>query len=109
MLHDRFLMLVRHKDIESNEPFMTEGDFQAIPELVKNPLGTRLIEAFFADAEQVVPRGIDALRMGFRVGDRKRVYFRDFVKVLSRFRPINKNNPHPWNSREAKLRCRASY
>ncbi|CAD5217349.1 unnamed protein product [Bursaphelenchus okinawaensis] len=34
----------------------------------------------------------------------RRLYFRDFVKVLSHFRPINKNHPHPWNSREAKLR-----
>lgn len=47
--------------------------------------------------------------MRFRVGDRKRVYFHDFVKVLSHFRPINKNNPHPWNSREGKLRCKEAY
>ncbi|VDP07860.1 unnamed protein product [Heligmosomoides polygyrus] len=40
----------------------------------------------------------------FRVVERNKVYFRDFVKVLSHFRPINKNKPHPWNSREAKLR-----
>ncbi|VDL77745.1 unnamed protein product [Nippostrongylus brasiliensis] len=40
----------------------------------------------------------------FRVVERRKVYFRDFVKVLSHFRPINKNKPHPWNSREAKLR-----
>ena len=39
-----------------------------------------------------------------RVGDRKRVYFEDFVRVLAHFRPINKNSPHPSNSREAKLR-----
>ncbi|KAJ1372087.1 hypothetical protein KIN20_034147 [Parelaphostrongylus tenuis] len=38
------------------------------------------------------------------VVERRKVYFRDFVKVLSRFRPINRNKPHPWNSREAKLR-----
>jgi len=89
MLHDRFIRLAKHRDNETQEVFMTPSDFEDIPELLKNPLGFRLIEAFFADAE---------------VGDRKRVYFRDFVKVLSRFRPINKNNPHPWNSRESKLR-----
>ncbi|KAH7731782.1 Protein PBO-1 [Aphelenchoides avenae] len=89
MLYNRFTMLAKHKDNETNELFMTPQDFEDIPELVKNPLGTRLIEAFFADAE---------------VGERKRVYFHDFVKVLSHFRPINKNNPHPWNSREGKLR-----
>ncbi|GMS89902.1 hypothetical protein PENTCL1PPCAC_12077, partial [Pristionchus entomophagus] len=38
------------------------------------------------------------------VGEREKVYFYDFVKVLSHFRPINKNKPHPWNTREAKLR-----
>uniref|UniRef100_A0AC34Q5S2 EF-hand domain-containing protein n=1 Tax=Panagrolaimus sp. JU765 TaxID=591449 RepID=A0AC34Q5S2_9BILA len=88
MLHDRFLMLAKHKDLILNEPFMTEEDFEAIPELVKNPLGPRLIDAFFAVADV----------------EEKRVYFRDFVRVLSHFRPIDKNNPHPWNSREAKLR-----
>uniref|UniRef100_A0A915D534 EF-hand domain-containing protein n=1 Tax=Ditylenchus dipsaci TaxID=166011 RepID=A0A915D534_9BILA len=89
MLHSRFLMLAKHKDNEVNESFMSQQDFEDIPELTKNPLGSRLIEAFFADAE---------------VSERKRVYFPDFVRVLSHFRPINKNNPHPWNSREAKLR-----
>ncbi|KAI1729065.1 EF hand domain-containing protein [Ditylenchus destructor] len=89
MLQNRFLMLAKHRDNELNEPFMSQQDFEDIPELTKNPLGSRLIEAFFADAEAV---------------DRKRVYFADFVRVLSHFRPINKNNPHPWNSREAKLR-----
>ncbi|KAI6188510.1 Protein CBR-PBO-1 [Aphelenchoides besseyi] len=89
MLHDRFIKLAKHRDNESQELFMTPSDFEEIQDLLKNPLGSRLIEAFFADAE---------------VGSRKRVYFRDFVKVLSRFRPINKNNPHPWNSRESKLR-----
>lgn len=53
MLHDRFLMLAKHKDLILNEPFMTEEDFEAIPELVKNPLGPRLIDAFFAVAEYV--------------------------------------------------------
>ncbi|KAF8359921.1 pbo-1 [Pristionchus pacificus] len=38
------------------------------------------------------------------VGEREKVYFYDFVKVLSHFRPINKNKPHLWNTREAKLR-----
>ena len=51
MLHDRFLALAKHKDVTSNEPFMTEGDFRDIAELVKNPLGPRLIEAFFAVAK----------------------------------------------------------
>lgn len=44
-------LCLQHKDNETNELFMTPQDFEDIPELVKNPLGTRLIEAFFADAE----------------------------------------------------------
>uniref|UniRef100_A0A915B3E0 EF-hand domain-containing protein n=1 Tax=Parascaris univalens TaxID=6257 RepID=A0A915B3E0_PARUN len=88
-LYSRFASLAKHKNRHTNEIFMNHQDFLDIQELQMNPLGARIIDAFFADAE---------------VGDRKRVYFRDFVKVLSHFRPINKAKPHPWNSREAKLR-----
>uniref|UniRef100_A0A9J2P812 EF-hand domain-containing protein n=1 Tax=Ascaris lumbricoides TaxID=6252 RepID=A0A9J2P812_ASCLU len=88
-LYSRFTSLAKHKNRHTNEIFMSHQDFLDIQELQMNPLGARIIDAFFADAE---------------VGDRKRVYFRDFVKVLSHFRPINKAKPHPWNSREAKLR-----
>ncbi|KHN87890.1 Calcineurin B homologous protein 1 [Toxocara canis] len=88
-LYNRFISLAKHKDTRTDEVFMSHHDFLDIQELQMNPLGARIIDAFFADAE---------------VGDRKRVYFRDFVKVLSHFRPINKAKPHPWNSREAKLR-----
>uniref|UniRef100_A0A7E4UNB0 EF-hand domain-containing protein n=1 Tax=Panagrellus redivivus TaxID=6233 RepID=A0A7E4UNB0_PANRE len=89
MLNDRFLTLATHQDKTLKEPFMTVSDFESIPELLKNPLGPRLIDAFFAvaDAEQ-----------------QKRVYFADFVRVISHFRPIDKNVHHPWNSREAKLK-----
>jgi hypothetical protein len=44
--------LARHKDVErGDEPFMEEEDFQGIPELLRNPLGSRLIEVFFVEAE----------------------------------------------------------
>ncbi|CCD72397.1 EF-hand domain-containing protein [Caenorhabditis elegans] len=88
-LYGRFISLATHRDKTTNEYFLTKGDFQSIAELKQNPLGDRIIDAFFADAE---------------VLERRKVYFKDFVKVLSHFRPINKNKPHPWNSREAKLR-----
>jgi hypothetical protein len=55
MLHNRFTELARHKDVIRNEPFMDEDDFNGIPELLKNPLGTRLIEVFFVEAESVSP------------------------------------------------------
>lgn len=51
MLHNRFLMLAKHRDNEKNEAFMSQQDFEDIPDLIQNPLGSRLIEAFFADAE----------------------------------------------------------
>uniref|UniRef100_A0A0N5AHF8 EF-hand domain-containing protein n=1 Tax=Syphacia muris TaxID=451379 RepID=A0A0N5AHF8_9BILA len=88
MLHDRFVSLAKKLDKETNEQFMDHEDFENIRELQMNPLGSRIIDAFFADAA---------------VGDRQRLYFRDFVKVLSHFRPINTAKPHPWNSRDSKL------
>uniref|UniRef100_A0AC34GNK2 EF-hand domain-containing protein n=1 Tax=Panagrolaimus sp. ES5 TaxID=591445 RepID=A0AC34GNK2_9BILA len=87
-LFQRFETLATHKDVALNEKFMNEDDFKNIDELHKNPLGERLIEAFFAVAD----------------ADNHRIYFKDFVRVIAHFRPIDKNNPHPWNSREAKLR-----
>lgn len=51
MLHERFIRLAKHRDNETEKLFMTPSDFEDIPELSKNPLGFRLIEAFFADAE----------------------------------------------------------
>jgi hypothetical protein len=53
MLHTRFTELARHKDVARNEPFMDQEDFEGIPELLKNPLGSRLIEVFFVEAEFV--------------------------------------------------------
>ncbi|GMR42905.1 hypothetical protein PMAYCL1PPCAC_33503 [Pristionchus mayeri] len=88
-LYKRFLQLTTHREKDSGQYFLTKEDFLNIEELRLNPLGVRIIDAFFADAE---------------VGEREKVYFYDFVKVLSHFRPINKNKPHLWNTREAKLR-----
>ncbi|KAK6025208.1 hypothetical protein OSTOST_08901 [Ostertagia ostertagi] len=50
-LYKRFLSLATHRDKETNEHFLTEIDFQSIAELQQNPLGQRIIDAFFADAE----------------------------------------------------------
>ncbi|VDP07861.1 unnamed protein product [Heligmosomoides polygyrus] len=50
-LYKRFLSLATHRDKATNEHFLTEGDFQGIVELQQNPLGQRIIDAFFADAE----------------------------------------------------------
>jgi hypothetical protein len=50
-LHNRFVSLAKHKDRETNELFMSRQDFADIHELQLNPLGQRIIDAFFADAE----------------------------------------------------------
>ncbi|ETN70748.1 hypothetical protein NECAME_14550 [Necator americanus] len=52
-LYKRFLSLATHRDKATNEHFLTEADFQNIAELQQNPLGQRIIDAFFADAEYV--------------------------------------------------------
>uniref|UniRef100_A0A0K0EKQ8 EF-hand domain-containing protein n=1 Tax=Strongyloides stercoralis TaxID=6248 RepID=A0A0K0EKQ8_STRER len=87
LLHYRFVELARARNRETNELFIRREDFKRVEKLKTNPLGVRIIEAFFADACCT-----------------DRLYFKDFVRVLAHFRPINKNKPHPWNDREAKLR-----
>uniref|UniRef100_A0AC35TNK3 Calmodulin n=1 Tax=Rhabditophanes sp. KR3021 TaxID=114890 RepID=A0AC35TNK3_9BILA len=87
LLHNRFLSLARLRNRDTNELFIVKENFNEVKNLKFNPLGQRIVEAFFADADA-----------------KERLYFRDFVKVLAHFRPINKNKPHPWNSRESKLR-----
>uniref|UniRef100_A0A1I7X7X1 DNA helicase n=1 Tax=Heterorhabditis bacteriophora TaxID=37862 RepID=A0A1I7X7X1_HETBA len=50
-LYNRFISLATHRDKPTNEYFLIEADFQNIAELQQNPLGQRIIDAFFADAE----------------------------------------------------------
>ncbi|KAF5925538.1 hypothetical protein HPG69_001985 [Diceros bicornis minor] len=78
--------------------FLTQGnslgsreDFQRIPELAINPLGDRIINAFFPEGED-------------------QVNFRGFMRTLAHFRPIEDNEkskdvngPEPLNSRSNKL------
>uniref|UniRef100_A0A8C5WM31 Calcineurin like EF-hand protein 1 n=1 Tax=Leptobrachium leishanense TaxID=445787 RepID=A0A8C5WM31_9ANUR len=66
-------------------------DFQRIPELAINPLGDRIINAFFIEGED-------------------QVNFRGFMRTLAHFRPIEDNekskdvsNSEPLNSRNNKL------
>uniref|UniRef100_A0A8D1MHR5 Calcineurin like EF-hand protein 1 n=1 Tax=Sus scrofa TaxID=9823 RepID=A0A8D1MHR5_PIG len=66
-------------------------DFQRIPELAINPLGDRIINAFFPEGED-------------------QVNFRGFMRTLAHFRPIednekskDMNGPEPLNSRSNKL------
>ncbi|XP_062040337.1 calcineurin B homologous protein 1-like [Lepus europaeus] len=71
---------------------LSREDFLRIPELAINPLGDRIISAFFSEGED-------------------EVNFRVFIRILAHFRPISdKENskdakgPEPLNSRSNKLR-----
>lgn len=71
--------------------YFSREDFLRIPELAINPLGDRIVHAFFNEAYD------------------DRINFRQFMRVLSRFRPVKKNKENKLNSREEKLRCKLSF
>jgi len=79
-LYSRFTNLDK-----SGSGSLARDDFLRIPELAINPLGDRIVSAFFTE------------------GDDERVNFRQFMKVLARFRPIKRRKPGPLNSRDDKL------
>lgn len=66
---------------------LSRGDFLRIPELEVNPLGHRIVEAFFSEVSH---------------GDR--INFRHFMKGLACFLPIKKSQENKLNTKEAKLR-----
>jgi len=70
---------------------LSREDFQRIPELAINPLGDRIINAFFPEGED-------------------QVNFRGFMRTLAHFRPVEDNEKNkdpdagePLNSRNNKL------
>ncbi|KAE9551063.1 hypothetical protein FO519_005730 [Halicephalobus sp. NKZ332] len=81
-LYSRFLSLDKQ-----GRGYLDREDLLRIPELAINPLGDRIVDAFF--------RG---------QGDGERMNFRQFINVLAHFRPINKRKPNSVNSRESKLK-----
>jgi len=81
-LYSRFINLDKR-----GQGYLDRDDFLRIPELAINPLGDRIVDAFFMHSE-----------------DNEHINFRQFMRVLARFRPIEKKKPTPLNSREAKLR-----
>ena len=70
---------------------LTRDDFLFIPELAVDPLGDRVVHAFFQKAEA------DPTKCGNQVD------FRDFVRVLSHFRPTKKDDPKKLNSKKDKV------
>ncbi|CAK9297007.1 unnamed protein product [Gordionus sp. m RMFG-2023] len=80
-LYSRFTNLDK-----SGSGALEREEFLKIPELAINPLVERIIHAFLHE------------------GDGEHVNFRQFIRVLARFRPISKNKPNPYNNKEEKIR-----
>jgi len=83
-LYSRFSSLDK-----SGKSHLTREDFLRIPELAINPLGDRIVHAFFYESKN---------------GEEDKVDFKDFVRVLAHFRPIKKNmESNKLNTRMEKL------
>lgn len=84
-LYSRFTSLDKE-----NKAVLQRKDFMNIPELAINPLAETIVESFF------VSRDSDS-------GEEKGINFREFVKVLARFRKEEGHKPHPLNTTKDKL------
>lgn len=83
-LHTRFLSLDKE-----GRGYVDRDDFFTIPELNANPLGDRIIDAFFAEKSDL----------------EKKLTFREFARVLAHFRPCTASTKSTAiNSRTEKLK-----
>merc|ERR1712186_64972 len=83
-LYSRFSSLDKQ-----DKGYLSREDFLRIPELAINPLGDRIVHAFFFES---------------RSGDEDKVDFKDFVRVVAHFRPVKKNPAkNKLNTRHEKL------
>ena len=106
-LYSRFSSLDKQQ-----KGYLTREDFLRIPELAINPLGDRIVHAFFREREgassgqdEEEAYGASGANAGSPDNVQERVNFCDFVHVLAHFRPIKKNvDQNKMNSREEKLR-----
>ncbi|KAL4238858.1 Ca2+-binding actin-bundling protein (actinin) [Mactra antiquata] len=81
-LYSRFTSLDKN-----NNGCLSREDFLRIPELAINPLGDRIVHSFFLESND------------------ETVNFKQFMRVLARFRPTQKNTlKNKLNTREEKLR-----
>lgn len=69
---------------------LSRTDFMSIPELAINPIGDRIIDAFFMNEDS-------------QERDEETCNFRQFVRTLAHFRPIDSATENPLNSREKKM------
>jgi len=94
-LYSRFLNLDRQ-----GRGYLDREDFLRIPELAINPLGDRIVDAFFTESVN----HSDTNQRLYTEHDDNKINFRQFVRVLAHFRPTNKSKPNGINSRINKLR-----
>merc|ERR1712165_345721 len=84
--------------------YLSREDFLRIPELAINPLGDRIVHAFFRDGRSSDVTHDYSPEKGAGA-DRDVVNFCDFVRVLAHFRPLKKNmEKNKLNSRQEKLK-----
>lgn len=78
---------------KESKGYLNREDFLRLTELAVNPLGDRIVNAFFLESQNDEVFNDDT------------VDFRDFIRVLSHFRPIEKNEEkNKLNTRLEKLR-----
>ncbi|KAI6199066.1 hypothetical protein M3Y96_00587100 [Aphelenchoides besseyi] len=95
-LHKRFKNLDRKK-----RGYLEREDFLSISELNMNPLGDRIVDAFFVESVNHP----DPNYRVYNAADDNRITFPQFVRVLSYFRPVDLEEPEQGsNSRINKLR-----
>jgi len=83
---------------------LTREDFLRIPELAINPLGDRIVHAFFRDSSNKDEE--EGGKFG-GASEKEIVNFPDFVRVLAHFRPIKKNaEKNKMNSRKLRFAFR---
>ncbi|PFX16962.1 calcineurin B homologous protein 1-like [Stylophora pistillata] len=69
---------------------LSRADFISIPELAINPIGERIIDAFFMNEDS-------------KESGEETCNFRQFVRTLAHFRPFEQSKENPLNTREKKL------
>lgn len=85
-LYSRFTSLDK-----STKGTLSRDDFIRIPELAINPIGERIIDAFFMNEDS-------------QESGEETCNFRQFVKTLAHFRPFDSSKENPLNTREKKLK-----
>ena len=93
-LSDRFTTLDKNQ-----KGYLSREDLLEIPDLTTNPLGDRIIHAFFTDSANTTN--------DTAVHDNDKLTFYDFVRVMARFQPLKPNSENgKMNSKMEKLKCK---